>query len=154
MSNSAGTTTSSPAELYRDTDGVGIPDWWQQQYFSTIGINPGAYTNGNTVTNLQAYLDGTNPNNPATSNYTLSVTGPVTVQPQQNTYAPGTVVTLTVTGAFLQNWTGDASGDANPLTVTMNQNKSIQAVTTDFRNAHFSYAHFPASLSSSNNTSV
>jgi uncharacterized repeat protein (TIGR02543 family) len=45
-------------------------------------------------------------------------------------YASGTVVTLTATpnaGYIFTGWSGDASGSANPTTVTMNGNKSVTA---------------------------
>src|SRR2546426_343355 len=64
----------------------------------------------------------------------LSVTvvgsGSVTKSPNQATYAPGTVVQLTATpavGWHVVGWSGDASGTANPLSVTMDGNKNITA---------------------------
>jgi hypothetical protein len=63
---------------------------------------------------------------------TVNVSGPGTVarSPDQASYAPGTVVTLTAVptgaGGFV-GWSGDASGTANPLTVTMDRNRAITA---------------------------
>lgn len=67
--------------------------------------------------------------------YTLNVTvtggGTVTKSPDQAQYEAGTVVQLTATplNALYRfvNWSGDASGTTNPLSVTMNGNKSITA---------------------------
>jgi hypothetical protein len=65
--------------------------------------------------------------------YTLTVTsahGTVTKNPDRTTYAAGEVVQVTVTpdlGWSFSNWSGDASGASNPVSVTMNANKSITA---------------------------
>ncbi len=65
--------------------------------------------------------------------YTLTVTstnGTVTKNPDQATYNNGTVVTLTPVadvGYHFLGWSGDASGNTNPLSVTMDANKNITA---------------------------
>ncbi len=65
--------------------------------------------------------------------YTLNVTavnGSVTKNPDQATYNHGTNVLLTAapnTGYQFTGWSGDASGNANPLTVSMIANKNITA---------------------------
>ena len=68
--------------------------------------------------------------------FTLAVTvdpaasGAVAVSPDLPSYANGALVTLTATPIFgfhFVKWTGDASGNANPLVVTMNSSKSIVA---------------------------
>jgi hypothetical protein len=66
--------------------------------------------------------------------YTLTVnivgTGSVTRNPNQATYASGTVVTLTASaggGWSFSSWSGDAIGSANPTTITMNANKVVTA---------------------------
>ncbi|MDP3002737.1 MAG: ice-binding family protein, partial [Bacteroidales bacterium] len=67
------------------------------------------------------------------NNYTLNVTannGTVVKNPNQATYNYGTTVTLTPTpntGYTFTSWSGDATGSANPLTVTMDANKNITA---------------------------
>jgi hypothetical protein len=57
--------------------------------------------------------------------------GTVTVSPAQTAYAAGTVVTLTAipTDACQEfaGWTGDATGNVNPLVVVMDANKTITA---------------------------
>lgn len=67
--------------------------------------------------------------------YTLTVntSGNGSVSPNGGSYDSGESVTLTATpsnGATFSNWTGDASGSSNPLTITMNSNKNITAVFT------------------------
>ena len=46
-----------------DTDGNGLPDWWEIQYFGHIGIDPNADPDGDHLSNLQEYNLGTNPTN-------------------------------------------------------------------------------------------
>jgi uncharacterized repeat protein (TIGR02543 family) len=71
--------------------------------------------------------------NYALNTYTLSVTaanGTVTNNPAQSAYDTNTTVQLTAvpsTGYHFVSWSGDASGTTNPLSVTMNSNKSITA---------------------------
>ena len=48
-----------------DTDSNGLPDWWEIAYLGGIGANPSADPDGDGFTNLQEYLIGTLPNNPA-----------------------------------------------------------------------------------------
>jgi len=57
--------------------------------------------------------------------------GTVSKSPNQASYAPGTVVTLTATPATnfrFSHWEGAASGTNPTITVTMNGNKSVTAV--------------------------
>ena len=69
----------------------------------------------------------------AINTYSLSVNatnGTVSKNPDQSTYGHGTTVELTATpntGYNFVNWSGDASGSANPLTITMDGNKNITA---------------------------
>jgi uncharacterized repeat protein (TIGR02543 family) len=68
--------------------------------------------------------------------YTLTVTldpensGMVSLDPQQDSYHYGDVVTLTATPALgwsFANWTGDATGTANPVEVTITKNTNVIA---------------------------
>ena len=64
-----------------------------------------------------------------------SAGGSVSADPTPNCnggtqYMPGTVVTLTAnpnSGYTFSSWSGDASGNANPIPVTMNSNKNVTA---------------------------
>jgi hypothetical protein len=64
---------------------------------------------------------------------TVGITGggSVALSPPGGTYSAGTVVTLTPTPANstwrFGSWSGDATGSANPLLLTMDANKSVQA---------------------------
>ena len=69
---------------------------------------------------------------PAAVIYTLTLhtngSGAIVRNPSINAYPAGSVVTVTATpgsGWYFSKWTGDATGNANPLTVTMNGNKVI-----------------------------
>src|SRR5262245_51308336 len=64
--------------------------------------------------------------------YTLTLqtngSGGITRNPTNDVYPGGSVVTITASpdsGWYFSGWTGDASGSANPLNVTMNANKVI-----------------------------
>ena len=68
------------------------------------------------------------------ASYALSTSavggGSVSASPNQANYLAGTVVTLTATAQpnwVFSGWSGDASGTANPLPLTMDANKSVTA---------------------------
>lgn len=96
---------------------------------------------GNIVSTSSSYTFPLNGNRTLVANfslntYTLNVSanpaagGSVSKNPDQPTYNQGTTVQLTAvanTGYTFSSWSGDASGSANPLTVTMNSNKNIVA---------------------------
>lgn len=44
-----------------DTDGRGLPDRWQRRYFGHLGVDPNADPDGDGLTNLQEYQQGTDP---------------------------------------------------------------------------------------------
>ncbi len=72
------------------------------------------------------------PITPGPFTLSVSVTGSGTVSrsPNQATYPAGTVVTLSATagaGFRFVNWSGDLAGVANPVTITMNANRSVVA---------------------------
>jgi hypothetical protein len=69
--------------------------------------------------------------------YTLTIdtvgSGTVTKSPDQATYAPGTVVTLTAnpaTGWSFSAWSGDFTGGENPKNITITGNMSVTATFT------------------------
>jgi hypothetical protein len=47
--------------MTQDNDGNGLPDFWEWQYFGCGGIEPNADMDGDGVSNLQEYQNGTNP---------------------------------------------------------------------------------------------
>ena len=71
---------------------------------------------------------------PISTQYTLTAniigSGSVSKNPDKSTYNPGEQVTLTATpgsGYSFGNWSGDASGTTNLVTLTMNGNKTVTA---------------------------
>ncbi len=70
---------------------------------------------------------------PAPTTYTLTVSavyGTVTKTPDQTSYTSGQTVTLQATpntGYTFSGWSGDLTGTMNPVTLTMNSNKSVTA---------------------------
>jgi hypothetical protein len=57
-----------------DTDGNGLPDWWELKYFSVLtGTDPNADPDHDGVSNLNEYLAGTNPTNTASYFHIVSM---------------------------------------------------------------------------------
>ncbi|MDB5264088.1 MAG: cell wall/surface repeat protein, partial [Adhaeribacter sp.] len=94
--------------------------------------------NGNEVSTSASYTFALNANKTLVANfaiktYSLTVTAPngtVLRVLDQARYNHGATVVLTATpntGFTFTSWTGDATGDKNPLTVTMNEDKNITA---------------------------
>jgi len=112
------TLTATPATGYRFTG------WSGNASGSTNPLTVTMNANKNITANFALIAAGT---------FTLNVTaqnGTVSKTPNQATYASGAQVVLTptpATGYRFSGWSGDASGTANPLTVTMNGNKNITA---------------------------
>jgi hypothetical protein len=73
--------------------------------------------------------------NTGTDTYTLMVSisgeGAVTMDPEGNMYESGTQVLLTASatkGWVFSRWNGDITGSANPVSLTMNADKAIEAI--------------------------
>jgi glucose/arabinose dehydrogenase len=49
-------------EISSDTDGIGIPDWWQLAHFGFVGIDPNADTDHDGMSNFAEFLADTDPN--------------------------------------------------------------------------------------------
>ena len=84
----------------------------------------------------------------------VSPSGGGSVAPAGGTYAAGSQVTLTATptsGYNFSNWGGDASGNQNPVTITMSSNKSITAY---FQETGVTYYTLTTSVSPSGGGSV
>ena len=52
---------TTAVQVVSDSDGNGIVDDWEVQYFGHIGVNPNADPDGDGFSNLQEYLAGTDP---------------------------------------------------------------------------------------------
>ncbi|MBN1319726.1 MAG: matrixin family metalloprotease, partial [Thermoleophilia bacterium] len=78
------------------------------------------------------YGGGTPPTYTLTTNVVGS--GTINVNPQQATYTSGTPVTLTATPASgwqFNGWSGAVTGSTNPVTITMDANKTVTATFTE-----------------------
>ncbi len=67
---------------------------------------------------------------PKTLTISVEGEGSVDISPDQDDYPNLSMVTLTAVGTAdfaFSNWSGDASGNTNPLVVTMNEDKTITA---------------------------
>ncbi|MCZ7602804.1 MAG: T9SS type A sorting domain-containing protein [Melioribacteraceae bacterium] len=101
---------------------VGITYYWR------VGIGT-TYSAIWSMTPSSGYTDPTG--------YSLAVSvvgnGTVTKTPDLTSYTTGSTVSLTAvpaSGWIFSGWSGDASGNSNPLLVTMNSNKYITATFT------------------------
>jgi hypothetical protein len=68
-----------------------------------------------------------------TINYAGTGSGSVTKSPDLTTYPSGTVVTLTAVadpGSSFTSWSGDVTGTANPIQITMDGDKTVSATFT------------------------
>lgn len=97
VTNAQGSVTSGSVDLYQDSLGAGLPDWWRTYYFgSPAAVSPYADADGDGVTNLQEYEDGTRPDTAASRRARVMLVGPSTLltkSPDQTTYASGASVT-------------------------------------------------------------
>ena len=71
--NSSGSITSAPAMLWWDGNGNGMADSWELSYFGNLTNNPTADFDGDGISNLQEFLDGTNPTNSTSARYRLTL---------------------------------------------------------------------------------
>lgn len=143
VTNVAGSVTSAPAALLLDSDRDGLPDSWEIANFTdpdpTHPLNPANQRSETDpdkdgVSNLDEFLDGTNPNDEVSLRPRLiaysGAGGSVTVTPMKLSYDNGEMVTLTAIpfapSVFL-SWTGDLKSSSNPVTLTMNGHKTVRA---------------------------
>jgi Divergent InlB B-repeat domain len=133
VSNAYGAVTSAPATLWTDSNGNGIPDWWELYYFGNLNQPALGDYDGDGVDNLDEYLEGTDPTNPKSFDPRLNIEAPhgiVTVSPDQPYYTMGAVVTLTATpdpGMEFVEWSGAVTGNKPTIALFMNTNESVTA---------------------------
>jgi hypothetical protein len=131
--NASGVVTSTPAALWLDSKGTGMPDWWQLEYFGNLNQQPYADYDGDGVDNLDEYLEGTNPANPNSYDprlYIQTIRGTVAAVPAQPYYTVGQVVTLTAIpdpGEMFLGWSEGASGTKSSISLLMASNETIAA---------------------------
>jgi len=90
------------------------------------------------VSNLQEFLDGTNPADKNSVRFRLSISsfgGYVTASPTRLSYTNGEAVTLTATPTppnSFRAWAGDVISTTNPIVITMTSNKTVLALAGPF----------------------
>jgi endo-1,4-beta-xylanase len=96
----------------------------------------------------QLQVNGTNTSGPV--NYTLAVniggSGTTSPAPGNYSYKAGSTVTITATpsqGALFNGWSGSVASNTNPLTITMDGNKSLTANFSAISGGLKSVATFP-----------
>ncbi len=127
--------------LTEDEDNDLIADAWERLYFPTLAItsvNPSADPDVDGSTNLQEFLNGTNPTDVQSVLYSVSVTalgGTSSVSPVQTTFAKNTSVTLSATpavGDSLRGWistnTTIHGSTANSITLPIISNITAKAI--------------------------
>jgi List-Bact-rpt repeat protein len=134
ISNASGSITSSPAAIWLDSRGVGMPDWWQMQYFGNLNQSPYGDYDGDGVDNLDEYLEGTNPTNAASFDPRLYIQTPsngrMVASPDLPYYTMGQVVTLTAipdNGQDFLGWSGAATGTKTSIALVMSTNETVSA---------------------------
>lgn len=133
ISNYSGSITSTPVALLADSNGNGIPDWWEMEYFGNLNQTADGDYDGDGVDNLDEYLEGTNPNNANSYDprlYLQGFHGNIVPSPDQPYYTMGQVVTLTAVpdaGQSFVSWGGSLSGTKPVIAVVMNSHKTITA---------------------------
>src|SRR5262249_24659143 len=117
-----------------DGDGDGMADSFELAYFGNLNQLPNGDFDGDGSSNLQEFLDGTNPTNSNSVGFHLAVVrdgGSVVVSPELSSYTNGQNVTLTA-GSFpggeaFHAWLGDVVTRSNPVTLVMTNNKTLSA---------------------------
>ena len=135
VTNSAGSVTSAPAALLLDSDRDGLPDSWEIAHFgNTTSQRSEGDPDGDGISNLDEFLDGTDPTNKGSLRPRLTAYsdagGSVTVTPMKLSYDLGESVTLTALPfppSVFVDWAKDLIGNANPATLTMDGNKTVRA---------------------------
>ncbi|MDB6133282.1 MAG: hypothetical protein JWM59_1525 [Verrucomicrobiales bacterium] len=134
VTNSAGSVTSLEAALMIDSDGDALADSWESANFGDLSRRPAGDEDGDGVSNLNEFLEGTDPENLSSFRVRLSVRtsggGTVQVSPFRATYARGETVTLTAVPSgpwSFAGWGGALVGASNPATLELLNHREVIA---------------------------
>jgi hypothetical protein len=131
--NDSGCVTSTPAVIWANSNGNGIPDWWEMEYFGNLNQKADGDYDGDGVDNLDEYLEGTDPANPNSYDprlYLQGFHGSIVASPDQPYYTMGQIVTLTAVpdaGQTFISWGGSISGTQPVISLIMNSHKTVSA---------------------------
>jgi choice-of-anchor C domain-containing protein len=135
VSNSSGSVTSAVATVEFDSDGNGLPDAWERTWFGTLGFAAEADNDGDGVSNLDEFRDGTNPASSASfrprMQLTATVGGAVALSPVQVSYALNQMAQLTAVpdaGWSFIGWFGGGINTNPVLNLTLSNSPSLLAV--------------------------
>ncbi len=135
VGNAGGSVTSAVARVEFDTDNNGLPDSWERTYFGGLGQDPNADSDGDGVSNLQEYLDGTNPTNAASFRPRLYLAGTPggleTASPFQASFALNDTVQIMAVpnpGSLFNGWVGSITNTNPVVNVVMSGNETITAL--------------------------
>ena len=133
ISNVSGSITSAPAAIWVDSNANAMPDWWETQYFGNLNQSPAGDFDGDGVSNLDEYREGTNPTNGTSFNRRLSFRtayGRVILSPNRPYYTNGESVTLTAVpdgGQSFLGWSGAIVSTQTVVNLSMSSHKTVVA---------------------------
>jgi hypothetical protein len=134
VANGLGSVNSSPAMLWFDGNTNGLPDSWELAYFGNLTNNAAGDYDGDGVSNLDEFWEGTDPTNPFSFNPRLYIQttgfGVAFGSPPQPHYTMGSVATVIAVpdaGATFLGWSGAAFGIKPEISLVMNAHKTILA---------------------------
>lgn len=135
VSNSSGSVTSVVATVGIDTDANGLPDYWERSNFGSIGQLASADNDGDGVSNLDEWLDGTAPADAASFRPRLRLTftpgGAASVAPVRPSYTLNEMVQLTAIpdpGYTFIGWFGNTTNTNAVLNLTLTNHVTFLAM--------------------------
>jgi hypothetical protein len=133
--NGFGSVTSTPAMLWFDGNGNGLPDSWEVAHFGNVNQSATGDFDGDGVSNLDEFLEGTDPADPHSYHPRLHIlslgSGIAFTTPPLPYFNLGQVVTITAVPDPLTSflgWTGAATGIKPQISVLMNGHKTVSAL--------------------------
>lgn len=134
VNNAFGSAASEPALLLIDANGNGLPDSWELAHFGNLNQPALGDFDGDGVSNLDEFLEGTDPADAKSFNPRLRVNttpfGQVFPFPPTPFYQQGEVVTLLADpdpGASFLSWSESAIGYKPQISLLMNGHKFVNA---------------------------
>jgi len=118
----------------RDSDSDGMRDIWELRYFDDIGTAPNADADRDGVSNLDEFLEGTNPDNNSSYLPRLTIVssgGTVALTPNATKYTLGQTVQLQAVpdpDNYFVAWGGAVAGTNTTNSVLMNRHQTVIAL--------------------------